>query len=119
MPRLLPDANMPIGLRTVLIGHEVITAFEAGWNALTNGDLIAAAEATGFDMLVTGDQNLPCQQNLSDRKLARLVLSTNHWPTIQANANRILSTVNTFAEGSDRTVSLDRPPLRRRPHNPI
>ena len=29
MPRLLPDANIPIGLRTVLIGHEVITAFEA------------------------------------------------------------------------------------------
>ena len=82
MPRLLLDANMPIGLRTVLIGHEVITAFEAKWNALTNGALIAAAEAAGFDMRVTGDQNLPHQQNLSNRKLSLLVLSTNHWPTI-------------------------------------
>ncbi len=61
MPSLLLDANMPIGLRTLLLGHAVVTAYEAGWNTLTNRTLTAADSSAGFDMLLTGDQNLPYQ----------------------------------------------------------
>ena len=114
MPRLLLDANMPIGLRGILSGHDVVTAFEAGWNTLVNGDLIAAAEVGGFNMLITGDQNLRYQQNLTDRKITIVVLATNHWPTIQANADRVVLVVNAASEGSYQTVPFDRPPLRRR-----
>jgi hypothetical protein len=35
-----------------------------GWSGLKNGDLIAAAEATGIEVFVTGDRNLSYQQNL-------------------------------------------------------
>jgi hypothetical protein len=45
---------------------------------LENGELLDAAEQGGFDMLVTCDKNVPYQQNFKDRKLAVVILSTNH-----------------------------------------
>jgi hypothetical protein len=81
---------------------------------LTNGDLIAAAEAGGFDMLITGDQNLQYQQNITGRRITIVVLATNHWPTIEANAERVLNAVNDPPDGGYRTVPFDRRPLRRR-----
>ena len=50
-----------------------------GWDNLQNGDLIRAAEPL-FDVLITSDQNLKYQQNLSERKLAIVVLPTNYMP---------------------------------------
>ncbi len=41
-----------------------------GWGLLKNGDLLIAAEAHGFDVLLTGDKNLSYQQNLAGRRLA-------------------------------------------------
>jgi len=41
----------------VLADHSVATAYEKGWDRLTNGELLAAAEQS-FDVLVTTDQNL-------------------------------------------------------------
>ncbi len=69
--KVLFDQGTPAALRRELTGHLVATAFEMGWAELGNGDLIAAAEAA-FDALITTDQNLRYQQNLSDRKLAVL-----------------------------------------------
>jgi hypothetical protein len=44
-----------------------------GWSTLSNGELLDAAERE-FDLLVTTDQALRTQQNLSKRKIAILVL---------------------------------------------
>jgi myo-inositol-1(or 4)-monophosphatase len=52
----------------------VDTAFERGWSALNNGELLDAAEHEGYDLLITKDQNLRYQQPLADRQLAILVL---------------------------------------------
>jgi hypothetical protein len=41
---------------------------------LKNGALLTAAEASGFAVLVTGDQNLQFQQDLSKRGLGVVVL---------------------------------------------
>ena len=41
---------------------------------LKNGKLLSAAESTGFDVIITVDQNIPYQQNLRDRKVALLIL---------------------------------------------
>ena len=46
---------------------------------MKNGCLLEAAEAAGFDVLITVDQNIPDQQNLSGSKVSILILcgSTN------------------------------------------
>lgn len=40
---------------------------------LENGDLLAAAEKAGFEVLLTVDQGIEYQQNLTARKLAIIV----------------------------------------------
>jgi hypothetical protein len=51
-----------------------------GWIGTKNGKLIALAEADGFRFLITIDQNLSYQQNISARRLAVIVVSvqSNH-----------------------------------------
>lgn len=44
-----------------------------GWSELTNGELLRVAEADGFEVMVSADQNLGYQQNLKDRRLAIVV----------------------------------------------
>ncbi len=68
--------------------------------ALSNGDLIAVAEAQGFDILITADQNLLYQQNLSARRIAIVVLETNHWATINRDPQRVIDAVSHCAAGS-------------------
>ena len=75
--KVLFDVNMPRPLRLELPGHEIITAQVMGWDRLVNGDLLAAAEQNGFEAMVTADKNLSYQQNLSDRKIAIVVLPSN------------------------------------------
>ena len=85
-------------LRRHLPEHLVSTAFELGWSALSNGDLLAAAEGK-FDLLITTDQNLRYQQNLSGRTLAILVLPTTSWLEIQKQVHLIASSVSSTKEG--------------------
>jgi predicted nuclease of predicted toxin-antitoxin system len=118
MPRILFDENVPEGIRRLLTGHTVETVPELGLARLTNGDLIDAAEKSGFDVMVTADQNLTYQQNLAGRRLALIVLTTNHWDTIRPYAARIVAAVETIKPGGFVTVAFDRPPLRRRPFIP-
>jgi len=63
--KILFDQGAPVPLRARLVGHAVTTASEKGWADLDNGRLLAAAEAE-FDVLITTDQNLRYQQNLTD-----------------------------------------------------
>jgi hypothetical protein len=70
-----------------------------GWCALTNGDLLDAAERS-FDVLVTTDQNLPCQQNLTGRRLAVLILPTTSWPVLQKRVLDVETALGTIAPGS-------------------
>ena len=51
--RVLFDQGAPAPLRRFLAGHEVRTAFEMGWDTLSNGELLRAAESAGFGVLVT------------------------------------------------------------------
>jgi predicted nuclease of predicted toxin-antitoxin system len=78
---ILFDKNVPVGVRGFLPNHEVRTFVETQWpEQLKNGELLAMAEQAGFDVMVTSDQNIRYQQNLSGRKLALVVLGSNIWP---------------------------------------
>ncbi len=74
--RILFDQGTAVPLRRSLSGHDVATAYELGWSTVTNGDLIRLAEQEGYELLITTDTNLRYQQNLKDRNLAILALTT-------------------------------------------
>lgn len=71
--RILFDHGTPAPLIPFLTKHNVTKAKDAGWDRLTNGELLNAAEAAGFDLLVTTDKNMRYQQNLSGRVISILV----------------------------------------------
>ena len=97
--RILFDQGTPVPLRRQLSGHTVSTAFEMGWSDLSNGDLLAKAESL-FDLMLTTDQNLRYQQNLTGRKLAIVVMPTTNWPEIQKHASEVASAVSNTKPGA-------------------
>jgi hypothetical protein len=101
--RILFDQGTPLPLRRFLTEHEVATAFERGWDKLANGDLLRVAEAE-FDLLITTDQNLRYQQNLTGRKLAILVLPTTSWPKIWRHIQVVVDAVKRIQPGEYREV---------------
>lgn len=100
--RILFDQGTPAPLRQSLTAHTVSTAYEMGWSALSNGDLIDAAEAQ-FDVFVTTDQNLKYQQNLTGRRLAILDLPYASWPKLQVNVPTIVAAIESMSPSSRRS----------------
>jgi hypothetical protein len=82
----------------VLEQHSVATAYELGWTELDNGRLLAMAESE-FDALITTDKNLRYQQNLTERRLAILVLPTTNWPELRMNEAKIAAAVDALRPG--------------------
>jgi len=96
--RILFDQGTPAPLRHALVGHSVSLLYEMGWSELDNGKLLAAAEES-FDVLVTTDQSLRYQQNLSKRRLAILILPTTNWFVIREYGGRVLHAVSGLSAG--------------------
>ncbi len=67
---------------------------------LENGELLNAAEMAGFNLMVTSDQNIRYQQNLTGRKLALVVLGSNIWPLVRDHAAAITAKVDAVTPGS-------------------
>ena len=107
--KLLFDHNVPYGLRRLLLGHSVSLADEMGWAELSNGLLLSAAEIAGFEVLITCDQNLSYQQNLTGRKLALVVLSTNNWKSLRPGIGTIVAAIDSARPGSFNYVEIAQP----------
>jgi predicted nuclease of predicted toxin-antitoxin system len=110
---ILFDKNVPYQLRPYFAEHSVRTAAEQGWARLANGDLLQAAEDHGFDVLVTADQSFEYQQNLKGRKLALVVLSTNHIGVLEKHPEKLVLAVDAATEGSYEFVRYELPPKRK------
>ncbi|MBX9879393.1 MAG: hypothetical protein K2Y22_13110 [Candidatus Obscuribacterales bacterium] len=95
---ILFDQGTPVPLRTRLLSHKVSTAFELGWSELKNSELLQAAEQQ-FDVLVTADKHLQCQQNFTDRKIAILVLPFECCSKLQQYLPIIVSTIDQLKLG--------------------
>jgi predicted nuclease of predicted toxin-antitoxin system len=72
--RLLIDECIDERLRLLFPGHDCQTAGFANLAGLKNGRLLDAAEAAGFDVLITTDQSIPDQQNLARRRMSLVIL---------------------------------------------
>ena len=97
---ILFDQGTPQPIRRYLQGHTIRTASDQGWDELTNGELLEAAEKAAFDLLLTTDKNIRYQQNLSGRKIAIIVLGQQQWPLLRPHVNRVVDAVNTARPGS-------------------
>lgn len=97
-------------MRLLFPSHDVDHVKLRGWGGISNGRLMALAEAAGFDVFITADQNLPFQQNLAHRRLAFLVLGTNRWATIRSAALDIAAAIDRSSPGSVHHVDLVAPP---------
>ena len=79
---ILFDHGTPAPLIPFLKGHTVTKALERGWDRISNGELLGAAEAAGFDLLLTTDKRIRYQQNLTGRKIAIVVLGNSRWQMV-------------------------------------
>src|SRR5260370_41225898 len=71
--RVLLDECVSEGLRNYLAEHECQTARYAGLAGLENGQLLTAAEAAKFEVLLTVDFGFGYQQNLGHRQIAVII----------------------------------------------
>jgi hypothetical protein len=97
---VLFDHVTPRGIARFLSVHTVMTAKARGWDTLSNGDLLAAAEQAGFHVIVTADKNMRFQQNLEGRRIALVVLGTPQWPILKLHGEKIAAAVNSAKPGS-------------------
>ena len=87
--KVLFDQGAPAPLRDHLPQHAVDTLAEKGWSDKDNGALLDLAEQAGYDALLTTDQNLRYQQNLTGRQIGIVVLLATAWPEIRLRARKI------------------------------
>ncbi len=96
-------------LRRTLSDHIVVTLAERSWDCFGDRELLDNAEADGFDVLVTTDQNLRHQQTLNGRRLAVLVLRTTNWQAIAPLVKTVATAVAALKPGSYVELSFPRP----------
>jgi predicted nuclease of predicted toxin-antitoxin system len=77
--RILIDECLNRRLARALTGHYAVSVQKMGWGGLKNGALLAEAEKQ-FDVFLTGDRNLTFQQNVTQYRIAVVVL---HAPSTQ------------------------------------
>jgi hypothetical protein len=104
---------VPYGTRQFLRKHQVETVDDHGWARITNGELLKTAEAAGFDVVVTADQNIVYQQSLEGRKIALVVLGSNIWPIVRNHEATIREHVDAAVPGSYAFIDMPLPPKNR------
>ena len=91
---VLFDHGTPKGLARALPGHTIHTAQAKGWDTLSNGALLNAAEEAAFDVVLTTDRRIRYQQNLTARRIALVVLiGSTRWSRVRQHVDRIAAAV--------------------------
>ena len=112
---ILFDHGTPKGLARALPGHTIDTAQARGWDTLSNGALLNAAEEAGFELLLTTDRRIRYQQNLGVRRIALVVLTgTTRWSSVRQHVHRIAAAVASATRGSYSEVEIPFEPQSRR-----
>ena len=104
--KILFDHGTPAPLRQHLPEHSVDRSAERGWELLENGELIRKAEEDGYQVIVTTDQNMRHQQNLTGSRLAIVVLMATAWPRVQHRTKEIRAAIQEVEPGQVREVPI-------------
>jgi hypothetical protein len=105
---VLFDQGTPVPIRQFLTTHSVRTAAEQQWTTLKNGQLLDAAEASGFEVLLTTDKNIRYQQNLARRRIAIVVIAEPSWPLLRNHVQHVVTAVDAATPGSYTEVEIPR-----------
>ena len=79
---------------------------ERGWDTLVNGELLNRAEDEGFEVLLTTDQSIRYQQNMSNRRIAVVVLMNTSWPILARNTEVVRIALEGLQPGELREVPI-------------
>ena len=102
--KVLLDENLAHRLRTSLGAHEVFTVGYKGWAGLKNGELLRTAENDGLEVFLTGDQTLTYEQNLTERTIAIVALSSVEWDILKHHLPLIVAAIDDALPGSFQAV---------------
>ena len=79
---------------------------DRGWDTLANGELLDRAEEAGFEVLLTTDQSIRYQQNMSNRRIAVVVLVNTNWQRIARNTEVVRIALEGLQPGELREVPI-------------
>lgn len=98
--KIFLDHCIPKRLLRLLAEHEVKTAYQMGWAAKKNGELLKLVESE-FEVFITVDQNLRHQQNLaaSSLKFIVLVAPTNQYDNLVPLIPQVKVALTSLAPG--------------------
>jgi hypothetical protein len=96
------DHNVPRYLLEVFAGVKTATARSRGWEGLSNGHLLSAAEEGGFDLLATLHRRFSHQQSMSNRRIAGAILAPENqqMPAFDQAARQLMTAMNELRPGS-------------------
>jgi hypothetical protein len=103
---ILFDHGTPSPLSSFLTGHTVKKTKDLGWDTLSNGELLTAAEKAAFEIFLTTDKNIRYQQNLADRNIAIVVLGNSRWPLVRLYVDRVVAAVAAAKPGTYTEVEI-------------
>ena len=104
--KILFDHGTAAPLRNHLREHSVDRSAEKGWELLQNGELIRKAEEEGYEVIVTTDQSMRYQQNLSGMRLAIVVLLSTAWPRVRHRTEETREVIEVIGPGELREVPI-------------
>jgi len=71
--KILLDECIPVRLKKLLPDFKVYTVTEMGWTSFKNGKLMKISIESGFDIMITVDENLQYQQNIKEYDISIVV----------------------------------------------
>jgi predicted nuclease of predicted toxin-antitoxin system len=106
---ILLDQGTPAPLRYSMEGHQIRTVHEQGWDNLSDYELLEAACQANFEVFITPDKNLSSHHDLSQHKLAVVVLNKSRWKLVRLVLGDIEAALISARPG--RYVAIDVPEL--------
>jgi len=99
--KILLDECLPVGFRHAFPNHEVHSAEWAGLKGKENGELLRAAEESGYEVLLTVDQGLPQHQRPVEQRLAIVLLRarTNQLEDLVPLVEEIINVLQSIQPG--------------------
>ena len=100
---ILFDHGTPRSIARWLHRHTVVEAIARGWDRLSNGALLKAAEEAPA---IHGQKNIWYQQNLKGRRIAIVILGNSQRPAVHRHIDLVVSAVNAATPGSYAEVAI-------------